>query len=53
MYMPEEKLTKAYKFDRSFHGPYRMVEVLDTGVSVCPVHWPQEESIRVALDCLR
>ena len=53
VYMPKEKLTKAYKFARPFHGPYRVVEVLDTGVSVRPVHRPQEESFRVALNRLR
>ena len=53
VYMPKEKLTKAYKFARPFHGPCRVVEVLDTGVSVRPVHRPQEESFRVALNRLR
>ena len=53
MYIPKEKLTKAYKFARPFHGPYRVVEVLDTGVSVRPVHWLQEESFRVNLNRLR
>ena len=52
VYMPKEKLTKAYNFARLFHGPYRVVKVLDTRVSVRPVHRSQEESIRVALNRL-
>jgi hypothetical protein len=52
-YMPKEKASKAYKFARPFHGPYRVTGVLDTGVTVCPVHRPDEESIRVALNRVR
>ena len=53
VYMPQEKATKAYKFARPFCGPFRVTEVVDTGVLVRPVHRPQEESIRVALDRIR
>ena len=53
VYMPKDKATKAYKFARPFHGPFRVVDVLETGLSVCPVGHPQEESIRVALNRVR
>ena len=48
VYMPQDKSSKAYKFARPFHGPYRVMEVLETGVVVCPVGKPDSESIRVA-----
>ena len=50
VYMPAAKATKAYKFARPFHGPYRITAVHDTGVEVRPVDRPQENAIRVALD---
>ena len=43
VYMPAAKATKAYKFARSFHGPYRTIEQSDTGVTVRPIDKPQTE----------
>ena len=51
--MPKEKATKAYKFARPFHGPFRVVEVLDAGVVVRPVDPLRGESIRVAVNQVR
>ena len=53
VYMPKEKATKAYKFARPFHGPFRVVEVLDAGVVVRPVDPWRGESIRVAVNRVR
>lgn len=53
VYMPQEKACKAYKFARPFHGPYRVAEVLDTGLLVRPVGHPEQESIRVAVNRVR
>ena len=50
VYMPKEKANKAYKFARPFHGPFRVVEVLETGVVVREVDQPQGETIRVAFN---
>ena len=35
VYMPTAKATKAYKFARPLHGPYRIIEQSDTGVYSC------------------
>lgn len=51
--MPTAKQGKAYKFARPFHGPYRVVEVFETGASVRRIDDPQQDSIRVAFDRLR
>jgi len=51
--MPAAKATKAYKFARPFHGPYRITAVHETGIEVRPVDRPQEGSIRVALNRVR
>ena len=53
VYMPGDKVTKAYKFARPFHGPYRVLSVTKTGVTVYPIDRPQEEGIRVALNRIR
>ena len=53
VYMPKEKATKAYKFARPFHGPFRVVEVLDAGVVVRLVDPWRGESIRVAVNRVR
>ena len=53
VYMPKEKASKAYKFARPFHGPFRVMDVLETGVIVQPVDRPQDGSIRVAFDRVR
>ena len=44
VYMPKEK------FARPFHGPFRVVEVLETGVVVRRVDQPQGETIQVAFN---
>ena len=36
-YLPAAKACKAYKFARSFYGPYRIVGQSETGVVVRPV----------------
>ena len=53
VYMPKDKANKAYKFARPFHGSFRVVEVLDTGIIVRPVDRPQEDTIRVAINRVR
>ena len=53
VYMPKDKANKAYKFARPFHGLFRVVEVLDTGIIVHPVNRSQEETIRVAINRVR
>ena len=53
VYMPAAKATKAYKFARPFHGPYRIIEQSDTGVVVHPIDKPQAEPIRVAYNRIR
>ena len=50
VHMPAEKRGKAYKFARTFHGPFRVVELLENGVRVVPVDKPQESPVRVALN---
>ena len=49
VYMPAAKSTKAYKFARPFHGPYRVVAVYDTGLEVRPVDQPQKDPIRIGV----
>ena len=51
--MPGAKRGKAYKFARAFHGPYRILEVVDNGVMVRSVDRPRAEAIRVALNRVR
>ena len=53
VYMPAAKATKAYKFARSLHGPYRIIEQSDTGLVVRPIDKPQGEPIRVAYNGIR
>ena len=47
------KATKAYKFARPFHGPYRIIEQTDTGVLVQPIDKTQAELIRVGYNEIR
>ena len=47
------KGSECCKFSRPFHGPYRVVEVLETGVLVSPVDNPENKAIRVALHRVR
>ena len=53
VYMPGAKRGKAYKFAQAFHGPYRILEVVDNGVMVRPVDRPRAKAIRVALNRVR
>ena len=53
VFMPGAKRGKAYKFTRAFHGPFRVVEMMENGAIVKPVDRPQEDSVRVAIDRLR
>lgn len=43
VFMPSSKQTKAYKFTRALHGPYRarsLKKVMQTGVVVLPIDRP-------------
>ena len=51
--MPEAKRGKAYKFARAFHGPFRIVEMMENEAIVKPVDRPQKDSVRVAIDRLQ
>ena len=53
VFMPSAKQGKAYKFARPFHGPYRIVDIFETGASVRPVENQKQGPIRVAFDRLR
>ena len=53
VYMPAGKQGKGHKFARPFHGPYRIVEVCETGASVHPIDDPGRDSIWVAFHRLR
>ena len=53
VYMPAAKACKAYKFARPFHGPFRILEQSETGVTIRPVDKPHAEPIRVAYDRVR
>ena len=53
VYMPAAKSTRAYKFARPFHGPYRVTTVYETGLEVRPVDQPQKKPIRIAFDRVR
>ena len=53
VYMPAAKSGTAYKLARPFHGPYRVVHVVDNGVEVRPVDRPHATLTRVALNCVR
>ena len=50
MFMPAAKSGKAYKLARPFHGPYRVVCVVENGFEVRPVDQPHVTPIRVALN---
>ena len=51
--MPGSKQGKAYKFARTFHGPYRVKDAINIGVLVSLIDRPNDEPIRVALDRVR
>ena len=53
VYMPAAKETKAYKFARPFHSPYRIAEQSDIGVTVHPIDKPQTKPIRVTYNRIR
>ncbi|XP_065905553.1 uncharacterized protein [Dysidea avara] len=53
VYIPAAKACKAYKFARPFHGPYRILEQNEIGVTICPVDKPHAEPIQVAYDRVR
>ena len=48
--MPAAKSGTAYKLARPFHGPYRVVHVVDNGVEVRPVDQPHTTPTRVAMN---
>ena len=53
VYMPAAKSTRAYKFARPFHGPYRVITVYETGLEVRPVNQPEKKPIRIAFNRVR
>ena len=53
VYMPAAKSGRAWKLDRPFYGPYRVVRALEGGVEVVPIDKPQENPIRVSLQRIR
>ena len=53
VYMPAKTTGKTRKFARPFHGPYRVLEVFEQGVSVRPIDDPRANPIRVSLDRVR
>ncbi len=53
VYMPKEKANKAYKIARTFYWPFRVEEVLETGLTVRPINPSQGGRIRVALNRVR
>ena len=53
VFMPGAKRGKAYKFARAFHGPYRIIEIVENGVILKPIDRPQADPVRVALDHIR
>ena len=53
VFMPAVKSGKAYKLARPFHGPYRVVRVVENGVEVRPVHQPNANPMQVALNRVR
>ena len=53
VYIPTEKIGKAYKFACPYKGPYRVLKLFDNGVEVKLVSKSNSQSIRVALNCVR
>ena len=53
VYMPAERLGKAYKFARPFKGPYRILTMFDNGAEVKLIEKLQTHPIRVALNRVR
>ena len=52
-YMPAAKSGMDYKLARPFHGPYRVVHVVDNGVEVRPVDQPHATPTHMALNRIR
>ena len=53
VYMPAAKSGQAWKLARPYHGPFRIVKVMEGGVEVAPVNRPQDKSFRVSLQRVR
>ena len=53
IHMPGAKRGKAHKFARTFHGPYRVLELVENGILARPVDRPKEDPTRVALNRVR
>ena len=53
VHMPGRIKGKAWKFARAFYGPYRILTITPTNAEVHLVDKPEEQSIFVAIDCLR
>ena len=47
VHFPAEETGKARKLARPWHGPYRVVSVVDPDVSVAKIHFPQDGAIHV------
>ncbi len=52
VYMPSAKQGKAWKFARTVHGPFRILELTSSNASVRPVDKPQELPIFVSVTAL-
>ena len=50
VYMPQEVKGKTRKLARPYHGPYRVLEVYPSGLSVRPVDRPNDTPMRVNLE---
>ena len=53
LHKPSEKTGEARKLARSFHGPYKLVEVGTNTARIVRVDRPEEESLHVSLSRLR
>ena len=51
--MPSARSGTTWKLARPFHGPFRVVNVKENGLEVCPVDRPRDEPIRVSLNQVR
>lgn len=53
MFMPAARSGKPYKLSRPFHGPYRIIRVVENGVEVRPVDKPQLYNLSCGLNHVR
>ena len=53
LYVPSEKSGQAYKFAKSYRGPYQIVVLYENGADLRLVSQPGDQTIQVALSRLR